>query len=391
MGKKVLMISPTPSHPQNAGNRARIYNLLKNLQCLGHEVHFLHIEQELGDRSQMLQAWGKKYYSLPYIQYGRRSLIQRINGRISSCFTSSSIEPRTLDDWYDDSVNKFILDLHEKNHFNVVVVEYVFFSKALDLFGDNVLKIIDTHDIFADRSKLYKHYSCDLSWFSTTKQEEAKGLSRANLVFAIQDEEKKIFESIVDKKVLTIGHTVSLKSVTTNKARNCLAYVASANNVNIHGIKYFLSEVFPKIQASIPDVKLLIAGQICDIIENHSGCIKLGRLEDVNTVYDACDLVINPTMFGTGLKIKSIEALGQGKALVTTPEGAKGLENADGKALLIARDSGEFSSKIIQVLSNPSLVQLLSEGAFEFAKNYNVEVRNNLEKALQMHSAKAIS
>ena len=44
--KQILVISPTPSHPRNAGNRERIYQLLPHIQKLDHEVHFLYITQE---------------------------------------------------------------------------------------------------------------------------------------------------------------------------------------------------------------------------------------------------------------------------------------------------------------------------------------------------------
>ena len=44
--KKILVISPTPTHPQNAGNRIRIYNLVSNLKELGHDVHFLYEGRE---------------------------------------------------------------------------------------------------------------------------------------------------------------------------------------------------------------------------------------------------------------------------------------------------------------------------------------------------------
>ena len=49
-GKKILVVSPTPSHPQNAGNRARIYRMLKSLQQEGHEIHYLLADMEYGSR-----------------------------------------------------------------------------------------------------------------------------------------------------------------------------------------------------------------------------------------------------------------------------------------------------------------------------------------------------
>ncbi|MCI0616683.1 hypothetical protein L0244_27200, partial [bacterium] len=65
MKKKILVISPIPTHPQNAGNRARVYSLLSNLRDMNHDVHFLHLKRELGDDKLMQEFWGDKFYSVP--------------------------------------------------------------------------------------------------------------------------------------------------------------------------------------------------------------------------------------------------------------------------------------------------------------------------------------
>ncbi|MBR9704033.1 hypothetical protein GOV12_01370, partial [Candidatus Pacearchaeota archaeon] len=44
--KKILVISPTPTHPQNAGNRARVYDLLRNIKNLGYEIHLVYDDRE---------------------------------------------------------------------------------------------------------------------------------------------------------------------------------------------------------------------------------------------------------------------------------------------------------------------------------------------------------
>lgn len=47
--KKILLVSPTPTHPQTAGNRTRVDGLLSGLRELGHDVYFCHIRSEPGD------------------------------------------------------------------------------------------------------------------------------------------------------------------------------------------------------------------------------------------------------------------------------------------------------------------------------------------------------
>jgi len=71
--KKILVISPTPSHPQNAGNRARIFSLLKQMQELGNEIHFVYVDyeyryhhvREKSDIRAMKETWDNFYYINP--------------------------------------------------------------------------------------------------------------------------------------------------------------------------------------------------------------------------------------------------------------------------------------------------------------------------------------
>lgn len=385
MSKKVLVISPAPSHPQDAGNRVRIYNLLINLQKLGHEVHFLYIQQETTEDSLMRQAWGDKFYSLPYthLENRKRSLAQKIVRKLRSYITDYPRYPGAVDDWYENSVNKLLVELQKRVKFDVVIVEYVFFSKALKYFENDVLKIIDTHDIFNNRIELYQKNGQKYHWYSTTNKEEVKGLNRADLVIAIQKEEEKYFQKLVGDKVITIGHIVPLRRPKQMlKSNQKILYIASLNDTNLHGITYFIDNILPQVRTKLPDIQLLIAGKICEAVEEAEGCIKLGYVENLDEVYNTADVVINPILFGTGLKIKSIEALGQSKVLVTTPEGAKGLETRANKAFLIAKNADEFALHLIEVLTNPILSRNLSENAYAFAESYNKEVFDPLEEIL---------
>jgi hypothetical protein len=56
--KKILVVSMTPTHPPNAGNRIRILGMSRWLREQGHEVHFLYSDQGWGDNEGMKAFWG---------------------------------------------------------------------------------------------------------------------------------------------------------------------------------------------------------------------------------------------------------------------------------------------------------------------------------------------
>jgi glycosyltransferase involved in cell wall biosynthesis len=282
----------------------------------------------------------------------------------------------SIERWYNFKLDKFVQKLHAKNHYNVVIAEYVFNSRVLNNFGDDVLKIIDTHDIFTDRNQRYEKEGLSDTFFSTTQEEEAKGLSRADKIIAIQEKEAAFFRSIVDREVVTIGHTVELQApISKQETGKNILYVGSGNIANIEGLKWFIKEVLPSVLQKVPEAQLLVAGNVCQFLEKETGVVMLGEIKTLKEIYDKGDIVINPGAVGTGLKIKSIEALGLGKILVTHSHSAEGLDSS--VSPFIAADSPrEFAEVIVKVMTDPDYMSKLAHQAYEYARGYN---KNQLE------------
>ncbi|KAF0191349.1 MAG: group 1 glycosyl transferase [Gammaproteobacteria bacterium] len=367
--KKILLVSPTPTHPQTAGNRTRIDGLLSGLQQLGHDVYFCHVQSEPGDEEAMRKVWGDRFFSVPY--HRPHSPGARWKRKIQSIFKPDARYVYSIDEWYDPSIDGAITDLNERFRFDVVIVEYVFFSRILELFGNDVLKIVDTHDVFTDRHLKYLKNGQVPQWYSTTRQEEAKALDRADVVIAIQDLERDFFSGLTSRKVITIGHIVALREALKRDAGKQILFVASDNPINSDGINQFIADAFPAIRNEVPGAELALAGSVCKAVNDQPGVVKLGRVDDLVPVYEAAAVVINPVRFNTGLSIKNLEALGYSKPLVTSPTGAEGLEDGAGSAFLLADSPGDFSEHIIKCLSDSDHASRLARGAYEYASAWN--------------------
>lgn len=381
--KCILIISPVPTHPQTAGNRARILNMANSIKQLGHELYFAHIEREPADDEAMIQCWGKDYF-IP-LQYTRpRKLNFRIRKKLRSLIDRNAKYTSYIDEWYDDSINDHLMRLHQNVGFDIVIVEYAFFSKALTCFPEEVTKVIDTHDVLTDRHKPYLEKGKKYNWLSTTSGQEKKGLLRANIIIAIQKKEKDYFSHLTGTQTVTIGHTVKTKKPVPNAlSKNNILFIGSANQSNIDAITRFCNDMFPLIKQSVPDATVLIAGPVCRKFDvEKDGIIKLGEPVDLDSTYDMADMVINPIQFGTGLKIKNIEALGYSKPLVTTSIGADGMEHGKGTAFLVADDIHGFAESTIKIILNPTFSQSLANNAYDFASQWNQKQLTALSRIL---------
>jgi glycosyltransferase involved in cell wall biosynthesis len=96
---------------------------------------------------------------------------------------------------------------------------------------------------------------------------------------------------------------------------------------------------------------------------------------------------VNPVTRGTGLSIKSIEALAAGMPLVTTPAGGRGLEPAWGSAMAVAATGPAFADAVVELLADRARARELSRRALAFAHERMREETGELERVLARRAA----
>ena len=75
-----------------------------------------------------------------------------------------------------------------------------------------------------------------------------------------------------------------------------------------------------------------------------------------------------PIRQGAGIKVKAMEAMAAGIPIVSTKEGAEGLDNIlDGEDILIARGAKDFAEKAVQLLRDEELRRRIADKARQAA------------------------
>lgn len=229
-----------------------------------------------------------------------------------------------LDDWCPDVLVHKVRQLCQQHRYQAVVVNYVWLSRVLEEV-DNAVKVIDTHDVFGGRAELAMASGVEPSWFFTSPEEEATGLNRADLVLAIQNEERDLLLSRTHRPVYTIGHPVhaAYRPLPTTDT-TIFGYFASANPWNLASLRALDQELAQTPQP----MRWVMAGSICRSEMNlHSSPRIMGMVQAPAEFYDKVSCVLNPMLAGTGLKIKTIEAMAHGRPLIGTQEAFRGLES----------------------------------------------------------------
>ena len=126
----------------------------------------------------------------------------------------------------------------------------------------------------------------------------------------------------------------------------------------------------------------MVAGTISNVLPDSSEYHLLGEFDDADQIYAVADVVISPILFGTGLKIKNVEALAYAKPLVTTPVGAEGLEGGAHSAFRVGTDSKEFAQHVIELLTNYDLRRHMSQNAYTFVRKLHQQHVETLRRLL---------
>jgi hypothetical protein len=249
-----------------------------------------------------------------------------------------------LDDWCPAFLADGVARLHRSGRHDAVLVHYVWMSRALEGIGSGALRVLDTHDLFGDRHLAACEQGLDPSWFFTTREEEARGLARADLVLAIQDAEAAILRERSAAPVLTLGHMPPLRFLAAGRdappptpPRAAFGYLGSANPWNVASVRALDAAL-----AEAPDLPWLLAGQITRRdLRLRSRPVLLGPVPEVDDFYRAVECVLNPMAGGTGLKIKTVEALAAGLPVLGTRDAFAGLP-----AEHPGHDAGDFASLV---------------------------------------------
>ena len=173
--------------------------------------------------------------------------------------------------------------------------------------------------------------------------------------------------------VITVGHLARIEALQTKSSSltsRSLLFVGSSNPINVDALDFFMAHTFPLIKAALPEACVLAAGTVCEKLEKRPDLVKLGPLEDIADAYRQAAVVINPVRFGTGLNVKTIEALGFGMPVVATSVGSKGL-NVEPPPLITADTPEDFAAAAIKLLTDRALADNFARAALDFAHDWN--------------------
>ena len=211
-------------------------------------------------------------------------------------------------------------------------------------------------------------------------QIEHKAIKIVDYIFVCSDIDKNYFKKFINlNKVILIPNGVDCNyfTTTTNPKRNTLLFMGGASYPpNNEALKYFFSKIHPKLQKQIKNYSIYILGAnpsnwLINLSKKDSSIHLKGYVFDVREYIKKAKICICPIKSGSGTRIKILEYLASGKAVVSTRKGAEGIEIKNYKNILLSDSTSDFINNIVTLCNDNSKIKSLGgEGRKLILKQY---------------------
>ena len=374
---KILFLSNRSPLPIVDGHTRRTFNILKGLSE-NNRVYFLSLFEtpvEIDTKNiKQLESFCHRveFYPSP----SKRVSIPMMTRLIRSLF---SREPYTIWRHYSKSFFKRVEKVIQKESFDIIhcdilPIVYTIKNQA------NVFKSVTDHDvsylkclrIAAESPNYLLKIFCYLEAFKLKKL-ESQIFNKVELGIVVSEVDKKILHQICpDGRLIVIENGVNVEDFKPGSEApepNSLLWIGGFNHhSNKQGIYWFLDNVYPIIKRKTPRVKLyLIGGGVTDKLECYAASdssIKiLGYVDNPVPYFQRAMVFIAPILSGSGTKLKLLEAMAAGKAIVTTRIGCEGIEGINKKHFMISDTPNQFAENVIKIINNNSYWEYLGKNA----------------------------
>lgn len=373
---RILQLCNKPPCPPIDGGSKAMHNLTRGLLDAGHDVKVLCISTP------------KQPLDLKQVprQHAERTRMEGVFVDTSINIVDAFTDLITADNYnisrfFSPDMDIRLIRLLSEEQFDIVQLESLFMTPYIPtlrrytnarivLRSHNLEHVIQDRIATGERNILKRPYRRFLA--KQLKEYEMAVLDRVDGVAAISPADAAHFKAhgtrtpvvSIPFGVIPDEYTFGPEEAT---ARQTFFHLGSMDWLpNEEGVRWLLTSVWPKVIRKRPKAKLHLAGNKMpkDLLESeHPGVTIKGRVKSARAYMSNHSIMVVPLFSAGGMRVKIIEGMAMGKAIISTPIGAEGIEHTQGKNILLARTITEFADAMVGLIDEPERVRSLGRGA----------------------------
>ncbi|MCA9945743.1 MAG: glycosyltransferase [Anaerolineales bacterium] len=389
---KVLLLTPQLPYPPHQGTSLRNFHIIRGLAqaCEVSLLSFLEPGQSVAlDQIAPLANLCQKIETVPVPQRTKSKRLQQL---------LTTRRPDMAHRLFSEAYNNKLLQMLQANEFDIVQIEGIELARYLPTIrrGSPKSKIVfDDHN--AETELQRRNFLTDLRqprrWVAAAySAEQVRRLGKferwvcqqADWVTAVSHPDKVHLEKLAGEKtpITVIPNSLDVQQFQLKQTETIPSDIVFSGKMdyrpNVDAVLWFVADVWPIIRRERPSTTFTVVGQKpharLERLRDEPGITLTGWVERVEPYLAGAKLFVLPFRVGSGTRLKLIEAMAAGKALVSTAVGAEGFPVADNREIRLVDDAVGFGTAVLHLLNQPEERQRLGLAAQQFAQQYDWRV-----------------
>jgi glycosyltransferase involved in cell wall biosynthesis len=388
---RILLLTQIIPYPPDAGPRVKTWHVLRYLAQRGHEVtlvSFVRPEEE--KHLDALRPYCHAIHTVPI----RRSRLADGVYWLRSHFSGRPflIERDDLRPMRELTARLIAKNEFEAIHADQLTMTHFALAAKRNKNNSRSLIIFDAHNA---TWTVVARIIANAPWFlrpilsleaKRIKAYEGMLLERFDRTMVVIEPDRDALLQTVDpiraaqlkERIFTIPIAVDVAKLQPTQRQPDSTNILSLGSLNYppnaDGIRWFLREIFSKIQREVPNASLTVVGKdppadFLEMVAQSSGAIKVtGYVPDLEPYMREAALMVVPVRAGGGMRVRLLEAFARAMPAVTTTIGLEGIEANHGEHVLVADDPNSFAEAAVRLLRDPDLQHRLGENGRRLAQ-----------------------
>lgn len=374
---KILFLTNRCPYPIKDGQTRRTYNILKGL-ALRHEVHLLSLYESPDEAScenvKHLKGFCERVEMLP--APSKNLSFTMLTRLLRSLF---SIDPYTVWRHYSREYASQVQVWGNSTSYDVVhcdILPLVYSVRGLK----ESFRTLTDHDVSYVKTKRLATQARNPAlkvflYFEALKLKwlESRIFSKLELGIVVSELDRQHLKRLCPGGRFTVVENgVDVRTFIPDPDAvepNALAWLGGFHHSpNCEAVKFFVEAIYPSIKQQMAEVRLYVVGGgvpdwLKKMTKGDSSIILTGYVDDPLPYIQQAAVFVAPILSGGGTKLKVLEAMAVGKAIVSTSIGVEGIDGNDQEHFMVADDPSVFADRAVSLLRDPVLRESIGANA----------------------------
>ena len=381
----ILYVSQMPASPPRFGAQARVHGLMTQMAQRHDLTAVMLIDDEFNAEEcrRAMRAYCREVVLVPN-PYGREGFAKRLV-QLRSLASSRSFERL----WVTvPALQRALNRVLREERFDVVNLEfpYLGYLKLRQAPPGEKLPplVVDSHEIAYDLGRQFARAGSSLgrrlyasaNWRKLRREELATYRNADGVYVCSVTDERRLLGQIPGVRTAVIPNAADVEYYQPRPTdpppdgRTVLYFGLLSTVPNIDGVVHFVREIWPSIAEAHPEARFKIVGGRPPpaLLALAGPNIELtGFVPDLRPHLAGAAVLVVPLRLGGGTRLKIVEGMAMGKAIVSTTLGCEGIDVVPGRDLLVEDQPMSFANAVNRLLAEPRLAAHIGHAARQLA------------------------